>query len=75
MHNRPPLDPQHEFSSPQLNTLWTNISNDLRAELGDSPFELWFGNFQLLAVSSEEIVLGAPGTMYAIWVEENFEHL
>lgn len=73
MHNRPPLDPQQEFSSPQLNTLWTNISNDLRAELGDSPFELWFGNFQLLAVSSEEVVLGAPGTMYAIWVEENFK--
>jgi chromosomal replication initiator protein len=73
MHNRQTIEPQHELPSPQLNTLWTNISNDLRVELGDSPFDFWFENFRLLAVSPEEIVLGAPGTMYAIWVEENFK--
>lgn len=73
MHNRHPLDPQHHNPPTQLNTLWTNISNDLRVELGDSTFDLWFGNFQLLAVSPEEVVLIAPGTMYAIWVEENFK--
>lgn len=73
MHNRDPLDPQPYNPPTQLNTLWTNISNDLRVELGDSTFDLWFGNFQLLAVSPEEVVLIAPGTMYAIWVEENFK--
>lgn len=73
MHNRQPLDPQPDSSTTQLKTLWTNISNDLRVELGDSTFDLWFGNFQLMAVSPEEVVLIAPGTMYAIWVEENFK--
>ena len=73
MHNRQTIEPQHKLPSPQLNTLWTNISNDLRVEIGDSSFDFWFENFKLLAVSPEEIVLCAPGTMYAIWVEENFK--
>jgi len=72
MHNRQPLDPPHDRTPSQLKTLWKNISNDLRVQLGDSTFDLWFGNFQLTEVSAEEVVLVAPGTMYAIWVEEKF---
>jgi len=73
MHNQQPLDPQPDLPPTQLKTLWTNISNDLRVELGASTFDLWFGDFHLLTVSPEEVVLVAPGTMYAIWVEENFK--
>lgn len=73
MHDSHPLDPQPNISPTQLNALWTTISNDLRAELGHSTFDLWFGNFQLRALTREEVVLVAPGTMYAIWVEENFK--
>jgi chromosomal replication initiation ATPase DnaA len=73
MHDRQLFEPHPDFSTTQLNTLWTNISNDLRVELGASTFDLWFGKFQLMRVSTEEVVLVAPGTMYAIWVEENFK--
>ncbi len=73
MHSSHPLDPQPDIPPTQLNALWTTISNDLRAELGQRTFDLWFGNFQLRSLSPEEVVLVAPGTIYAIWVEENFK--
>ena len=73
MHKHVPPDPNKPTNSPQLNLLWDNISNDLRVSLGDSPFDLWFSDFRLAAASSEGIVMVAPGTMYAIWVEENFK--
>ncbi|NLT70806.1 MAG: chromosomal replication initiator protein DnaA [Verrucomicrobiaceae bacterium] len=73
MHSSHPLDPQPDIPATQLNALWTTISHDLRAELGHSTFDLWFENFQLRSLSPEEVVLVAPGTIYAIWVEENFK--
>jgi chromosomal replication initiator protein len=73
MHNHVPPDPNKPTNDPQLNQLWNNISHELRGSLGDSPFDLWFSDFRLAAVSPEEIVMVAPGTMYAIWVEENFK--
>jgi chromosomal replication initiator protein len=73
MHNHVPPDPNKPTNDPQLNQLWNNISHELRGSLGDSPFDLWFSDFRLSAVSPEEIVMVAPGTMYAIWVEENFK--
>jgi len=73
MHNRYPLEPQEEIDQPQLNRLWKDVSHDLRTQLGDSTFDLWFGEFQLVSVAPHEVVLLAPGTMYAIWVEENFK--
>lgn len=73
MHNRYPLDSKAELNHTQLTTLWTDVSADLRAQLGDSTFDLWFGQFKLISVAAAEVVMLAPGTMYAIWVEENFK--
>ena len=73
MHNRYPLDTRLELEQPQLTTLWTDVSRELRTLLGDSTFDLWFGEFKLTSVDSTEVVMLAPGTMYAIWVEENFK--
>lgn len=77
MHNPVPPDPDKPLSETQLSQLsqlWQLISQEIRIALGDSSYELWFTDFRIREVSSEEVVLVAPGTMYAIWVEENFKN-
>lgn len=73
MHDPIPPDPDETTNLRNLNPLWPNISRELRSELGDPVYDLWFSGFSLLSASPEEVVLIAPGTMYAIWVEENFK--
>lgn len=68
-----PHDPDSTTFPSNSNPLWSNISRELRDTLGDSTYDLWFSGFRLLRCSPEEVVLMAPGTMYAIWVEENFK--
>jgi len=66
-------DATEPIPNEQLETLWNSVSNDLREELGEGPFSLWFSEFQLTHAGPEGITLLAPGTMYSIWVEENFK--
>jgi len=73
MHHDFPPYPDTTTNETHLNQLWTNLAQELRSTLGDSNFDLWFADFRLISVSPEEIVLMAPGTIYAIWVEENFK--
>lgn len=73
MHDHSPLDPDKTLSDSTSNPLWFKISQELRSSLGESVYDLWFSGFQLVSASEEEVVLMAPGTMYAIWVEENFK--
>ena len=72
MHNTYPLDCSVPLKKPQLKTLWNTVSSDLRTELGDSTFDLWFTDFKLAKIENGEVTLRAPGSMYSIWVEENF---
>jgi chromosomal replication initiator protein len=74
MHNQVPPDPNEPPAIPDPTTLWPLITRELRSELGNPTHDLWFANFRLLSASPEEVVLAAPGTMYAIWVEENFKN-
>ncbi len=74
MQPHAPHDPDKTALIPELNPLWSNVSQELRDTLGDSVFDLWFSDFRLVSASAEEVVLMAPGTMYAIWVEENFKN-
>jgi len=73
MHNTYPLDCSIPLKKPQLKTLWNTVSSDLRTELGDSTFDLWLTDFQLAKIKNGEVILRAPGSMYCIWVEENFK--
>lgn len=73
MHNTYPLDCSVPLKKPQLKTLWNTVSSDLRSELGDSTFDLWFTDFKLAKIENGEVTLRAPGSMYSIWVEENFK--
>ena len=73
MHDTYPLDCSVPLKKPQLKTLWNTVSSDLRTELGDSTFDLWFTDFKLAKIENGEVTLRAPGSMYSIWVEENFK--
>lgn len=73
MQPHPSYDATEPIPNAQLETLWDSVSTDLRKELGDSPFSLWFSEFRLTHAGPEGITLLAPGTMYSIWVEENFK--
>lgn len=73
MHNQYPLATDKPFSESQLTLLWNDVTKDLRTLLGNSTFDLWFTGFSLESVDAERILVHAPGSMYAIWVEENFK--
>ncbi|MDF1853318.1 MAG: chromosomal replication initiator protein DnaA [Verrucomicrobiales bacterium] len=66
-HEDQPADRQ------DLEKTWNHIARDLRVELGVGTFDLWFGDFSIVSYEGELVTLGAPGSMYAIWVEENFK--
>lgn len=74
MHKPVPSDPNKPPKTTDNSLLWHTISLELRSELGAPTHDLWFSNFRLLSATPEEAVLIAPGTMYAIWVEENFKN-
>ena len=59
----------------QLKTVWSSVSGDLKATLGKTSFELWFGQSRLLKVDENHAVISSPGSMYAIWIEENFRDI
>lgn len=70
--------PNNQFPSDQplgqgqLNKVWDLVSGDLRAALGDATFDLWFGQSGLVNVDENHAVISSPGSMWAIWIEENF---
>ena len=53
MHNTYPLDCSVPLKKPQLKTLWNTVSSDLRTELGDSTFDLWFTDFKLAKIEND----------------------
>lgn len=73
MQSDPQSPPNNTQIDPPNHPLWSKISQELRTSLGEAACDLWFSGFRLRSASTEEVVLVAPGTMYAIWVEENFK--
>ncbi|MEX1045252.1 MAG: chromosomal replication initiator protein DnaA, partial [Chthoniobacterales bacterium] len=55
-----------------LDALWTQISSALRAELGDGVFDRWFSTLRLGEVSSREVALVIPNSIYQVWIESNY---
>ncbi|MEX2580813.1 MAG: chromosomal replication initiator protein DnaA [Verrucomicrobiales bacterium] len=68
-----PLDATKPIDPSKLKPLWKQVSQDLRKDLGDPTFDLWFADFRLTSAGPEGVILLAPGSMYLIWVEENFK--
>ncbi len=73
MHEDYPLDSSESINQQKLKPLWNAVAADLNAQLGESTFDLWFSDFRLTCVENGVVTLQAPGSMYSIWVEENFK--
>lgn len=63
------------LDNPQLTQVWDGVSEDLKEALGTSTFDRWFGESRLIKVDENEAVISSPGSMYAIWIEENFKDI
>ncbi len=73
MQFSPESESQEPSEKQNLKTLWRRISSDLRAELGDSTFELFLPNFTLTQLEDSVAVIQVPGSGYALWAETNFK--
>ena len=73
MHHPYPLSTEKQISRPDLVCIWNDVSTDIKNTLGESNFDLWFTYVQLLEIRDGYAVLQTPGSMYSIWVEENFK--
>ncbi|MAS94197.1 MAG: chromosomal replication initiator protein DnaA [Verrucomicrobiales bacterium] len=73
MHTPVPFPQDDESTKGFLKRLWKVVTKDLKDDLGTSTFDLWLSDFKLVALDQNEVVMRAPGSMYAIWVEENFK--
>ncbi len=71
----------HQFSTDQplgpgqLSSVWNLVARDLKIALGEPTFDLWFSQSDLIKVDENHAVISSPGSMYAIWVEENFREI
>jgi len=64
-----PLEPQH------LEAVWKHFLKDIEPSVGDSAFQRWFADVRLIKAEPEKLVISAPGSIYAIWIEENFKEI
>lgn len=79
-HHTPLMQSRDSFHEDQLidkqdlERIWNHVAAELRSELGVATFDLWFADFSIVSAEGELVTLEAPGSMYAIWVEENFKN-
>lgn len=55
-----------------LESLWTQISSALRAELGDGVFDRWFSTLRLAGADAAGVTLVIPNSIYQVWIESNY---
>jgi len=55
-----------------LESLWTQISSALRAELGDGVFDRWFSTLRLAGADAAGVALVIPNSIYQVWIESNY---
>jgi len=75
MHSHPSsdsCDPKSSSTNP-LASAWRSIQDDIRASLGETVSDLWFSQLGLIESCDGRVVLSAPGSIYPIWIEENFK--
>lgn len=73
MQFSPESESQEPSDKQNLKTIWSTVSSDLRAELGDSTVELFLPNFKLTKLDESVAVIEVPGSGYALWAETNFK--
>ena len=75
MQSQDPLSHDQPTDRQELENIWNGVAKDLKAELGLATFDLWFSDFTISSTEEEVVTFRAPGSMYAIWVEENFKNI
>lgn len=56
----------------ELETLWTQISSALKAEVGEGAYDRWFSTLRLAGVTSKALTLAIPNSIYQVWIETNY---
>ncbi|MDF1862631.1 MAG: chromosomal replication initiator protein DnaA [Verrucomicrobiales bacterium] len=73
MHSPYPLSAEKPLSEKDRTLLWNDIHIEIREAVGETNFELWFTGFQISHIEKGEVTLLASGSIYALWVDENFK--
>ena len=68
----PSVPVNNSVPTTDLESLWSQISSALRAELGDGVFERWFSTLRLAAVDAAGVTLVIPNSIYQVWIESNY---
>ncbi len=74
MHSSFPFDSSQNAPNLSCQELWSRVRASLREQLGEANFDLWFAETKLASATRDEIILLVPGSMYMIWIEENFKN-
>ncbi len=68
-----PIDASKPLKPTHLKTVWQDVLKDIRQSLGESTYEIWFADLKLIGVNDGKVSIATPGSMYTIWIEENFK--
>lgn len=70
-----PINVSESLKSQHLEAVWDLFLKDIEPLVGDSAFQRWFADVRLTKAEPEKLVISAPGSIYAIWIEENFKEI
>ena len=62
----------NKSASRNWQTVWANVRERLRSELGDPVFEAWIGPLNLEACDNDEVRIGAAKSF--VWLETSRLH-
>jgi chromosomal replication initiator protein len=68
----PPVPVNNSGPAGDLDSLWSQISSALRAELGDGVFDRWFSTLRLAGADDAAVTVGIPNSIYQVWIESNY---
>lgn len=75
MHLQFPLNVADSLDQKTLETVWSHFLHEIEPQVGDSAFQRWFAGIKLTKISANNLIISAPGSIYVIWIEENFKEI
>ncbi len=55
--------------------IWNNARIQIRGQLNENLFNLWFGSIKPLTADDHCLVLGVPDSMHLFWIEDNYKQI
>jgi chromosomal replication initiator protein len=56
----------------QLETLWTHVSNHLRATVSPDAYARWFSILKLMSAGDDAVRILVPDSIHQLWIEMNY---